>query len=44
MASIPIFLLDRSTPDECHNPGPCCFTCPHYDECEQHYDEENDDG
>jgi hypothetical protein len=38
------FVLDTSSPDNCQNAGPCCFTCPLYDQCEQHYDEDDSDG
>lgn len=28
------------TTDNCDNVGPCCFSCPMYDGCPQHYDED----
>jgi hypothetical protein len=39
--SIPLVLVEYAaeTSGECNNAGPCCYTCPQYDNCEQHYDE-----
>ena len=34
------FLLD--TVDGCNNPGPCCYSCPAFDGCEQHDDSEDE--
>ena len=27
--------------DDCTNAGPCCLGCPVFDQCSQHYDEED---
>ena len=37
MIAIAHLLVETS--DDCNNVGPCCFTCPVYATCEQHYDE-----
>lgn len=26
---------------ECHNAGPCCYGCPHFDQCENHEPDES---
>lgn len=31
------YLLESA--DDCHNVGPCCFSCPLYDACDHHYEE-----
>lgn len=38
--SLHIVLLSFSleTSASCDNVGPCCFSCPEYDQCDQHYD------
>lgn len=30
------------TADDCHNPGVACYGCPHFDECQQHFDEDEE--
>lgn len=32
------FILDD--PDSCNNAGLACLTCPHYDACDHHYEED----
>ena len=27
-------------PDSCTNAGPCCFSCPHFDACDHHFEED----
>lgn len=42
--SITIVLLsfDVESSDLCDNVGPCCFSCPQFDHCEQHFDESDE--
>ena len=40
MVAIDIYVVE--TMDDCHNAGPCCMTCPNYDQCEQHWDEDEE--
>lgn len=28
------------SPDTCDNVGLCCLTCPHYEACDHHYEED----
>lgn len=28
------------SPDDCTNSGPCCFSCPHFDACDHHFEED----
>lgn len=37
--AIPIDLVPLGWHD-CHNSGPCCYSCPHFDECDNHNSEE----
>lgn len=27
-------------PEDCTNSGPCCFSCPMFNQCDHHYDPE----
>lgn len=40
--SLDISLIE--SPDDCTNAGPCCFSCPHFDQCDHHFDPEADHG
>lgn len=31
------FLVEDA--EQCDNAGPCCLSCPLYDECDHHYEE-----
>lgn len=26
------------TPSDCTNSGPCCYSCPVFDDCDHHYE------
>lgn len=34
------FAVVLDSPDDCNNAGHACFTCPHFDQCDNHYDGE----
>jgi hypothetical protein len=36
---IEIMLIDND-PADCTNVGPCCYSCPVFDQCDHHYDED----
>ena len=36
-----IEILLVETVADCTNAGPCCLGCPAFDQCPQHYDEED---
>ena len=41
---IEVALLDSDvTPESCYNTGPACLSCPCFEQCDHHYDPENDD-
>lgn len=41
--AVDIVLFTPEFADDCNNVGPCCFSCPHFDACDHHYDEASDD-
>ena len=38
LASEAQWLLESTA--DCDNVGPCCFSCPMYDACDHHYEED----
>lgn len=42
--AIEFTLLDSDFgPDDCFNVGLCCLSCPHYDQCDHHYEPEEEE-